>query len=299
MVIDSIARTLEASVMVTVFGGPGPVARLPDALGGDPTQWTTLMDNAFRGTNPKLALLHAKARFLMLPTTIVDFMRQDSPGLLRVQIREDVSLDAQGGGIQHEYPRRWAEILLPGLSEYLAKVGYDLGRVPVMTPVGYDMLGVCYHELTHALLWLQEYADADVQKLYNDGITAYLSAKAGDVDLSGDPAKAFSEAAGSYVEDRIGRWCKALKELDVLTRIPPADPTEVPAKLQKIELDYNQYNDVERAYGSVNDVAITSPTLSFELRDALDREVLEGLPLTKAFKDTPLVEIRNSLSPAH
>ena len=100
--VDGVGRALEASAIVNVFGGPGPIAKLHDALGGDPTQWATLMANAFRGTNPKLALLHAKARFLMLPTTIVDFMRQDSPGLLRVQIREDVSMDAQGGGIQHE-----------------------------------------------------------------------------------------------------------------------------------------------------------------------------------------------------
>ena len=47
--VDNVRRAFETGTAFTVFGGPGPIARLPDALGGDPTQWARLTDNAGRG----------------------------------------------------------------------------------------------------------------------------------------------------------------------------------------------------------------------------------------------------------
>ena len=225
----------------------------------------------------------------MLPKTVIDFMR-GAAGVFRVEITEDVVPGAHADVIEHDVPLRSAEMQLPGASDYLAKVGYDLGRVPVTLPVPYDMVGVCYHEMTHALLWLQEFADADVQKLYKDGNDAYASAT-GVNGAELDPRIAFSEAASYYVEDRIMRWCTALSGLDRLLRAPPAD---LQTKVQSIVDNYDKFVPT---YGQVLNVNIKSPDLSTTLRAALDQKVLDGGPLTKPFAGTPLAGLRALLNP--
>jgi hypothetical protein len=43
-------------------------------------------------------------------------------------------------------------------------------------------------------------------------------------------------------------------------------------------------------------VAIESPDLSPALRDAIDKKVLDGLPLTQPFDQTPLAGLSNALA---
>ena len=45
------------------------------------------------------------------------------------------------------------------------------------------ILDTLYHEMTHALLWLQEFYDAEIQKLYSDGVAAYAGARGVDGTL--------------------------------------------------------------------------------------------------------------------
>jgi hypothetical protein len=51
--------------------------------------------------------------------------------------------------------------------------------------------------------------------------------------------------------------------------------------------------------GKVAGKAIKSPTLSRPelqaLRDAIDRKILDGRPLTKPFTETPLAHVRDAL----
>jgi hypothetical protein len=42
--------------------------------------------------------------------------------------------------------------------------------------------------------------------------------------------------------------------------------------------------------------AIASPALSDELRAAIDDKILEGLPLTKPFEDTPLKGLYDAIA---
>jgi hypothetical protein len=51
-----------------------------------------------------------------------------------------------------------------------------------------------------------------------------------------------------------------------------------------------------RVYGTVKHVDIKSPELSDALRDALNKKVLDGLPLTKPFDQTPLAGLRDALA---
>jgi hypothetical protein len=48
-------------------------------------------------------------------------------------------------------------------------------------------------------------------------------------------------------------------------------------------------------YGVVDHVDIRSPALSPELRDAINAKVLDGLPLTRSFNNTPLFDLANAL----
>src|ERR1700757_1871252 len=186
--VDGIRKAFETGTAYTVFGGPDPIAPLPNALGGDPAQWATLQANADKGTESQLALLHAKAHFLFLPKSVIAFLTGGAENY-RVEISNAPVADAHAAVLEHDVPLRSIEMLLPGASEFLAKVGYELGRVPTQVPVVYDMMGVIYHEMTHGLLWLQEFADADVQKLANAGYVAYLYAKGVNTEL--EPRVAF------------------------------------------------------------------------------------------------------------
>jgi hypothetical protein len=287
--VDGIRKAFETGTAFTVFGGPRPIARLPNALGGDPAQWATLQSNADKGTESQLALLHAKAHFLLLPKSVIVFLTGGAENH-RVEISNATVPNDRAAVNEHDVPWRSAEMLLPGASEYLVRVGYDLARVSTTTPVGYDTMGVIYHEMTHALLWLQEFADADVQKLANDGYVAYLSASSVNGPL--DPRVAFSEAAAYYVEARITRWCQALDALNRLIRTPPPAGSDRTSALQAI---ISAYDNFVPTPASVKGEVIASPDLSQALRDALDKKVLDGRSLTKSFADTELDGLRAAI----
>ena len=92
--------------------------------------------------------------------------------------------------------------------------------------------------------------------------------------------------------DRILRWCTALSVLDIYARAAMSDRAFVANQLAYAADAYN--HDVQ-VYGSVNHVDIGSPALSSELRDAINAKVLDGLPLTMRFDDTPLAGLRDAI----
>ncbi len=287
-VLEDIVGRFETGTFLTVFETPGKLARLPNALGGDRMQWPLLAVPA-RKKEGFLTLLRAKAHFLMLPKPIVDVLKET----WRAEFDEAVSA-AKGSTGEHSVPTRGAFMHIPGASDGLASVGFDLGRMPMGAPVPYDILDTIYHEMTHAWLWLAEFYDADMQKLATDGTIAYASA----TGVSGtvfNPWTAFTEAAGYYVGDRISRWCIALRDLDRLRLVPPAD---LQSELQKIADTYDTFGTY--AYGRVpvgptTEEQIASPELSKPLRDLIDKKILDGRPLTKDFADTPLAGLRDAL----
>jgi hypothetical protein len=86
--------------------------------------------------------------------------------------------------------------------------------------------------MTHAWLYLQEFSDGDIQKLYTNGLAAYEHATDMNDNQLNNPRDAFLEAAAYYVEERTTRWCKALCRLAWARR----DPKEVlESKLRDIE----------------------------------------------------------------
>jgi hypothetical protein len=181
---------------------------------------------------------------------------------------------------------------MPGASDALARAGHGLGGASTegldpFDPEECAVLGTVYHEMTHAWLCLQEHADADLQKLYRDNVGFYEGA-GGARGSTFAKEVAFSEAAGAYVEDRIGRWCTALYGLAQVLR----DPTVLRWKLQTIPEEYNRPRSM---YGVVESEPITSPPLPPALRAALDRKILDGLPLAKPFADTPLAGVLDTL----
>jgi hypothetical protein len=266
----------------TVFGGPvGTVTLLPDGLGGDPNRWPTLgaVVNPVVSRRSFLELLRAKAHFLMLPKRIVDFMVEVRP---RLTLTEDpVKRGILGETDELDSPRT-ATIRFPGASAALARVGHCLGR-PCADNDPYETLGTIYHELTHAWLWLQEFADGNLQKLYADGLTAYATST-GVKGTTFAPHNALTESVAYYVEDRILRWCTALSDL--------ADTRVRPFEVDLIETAYDSRGLPDAI---VNGEKLASPALPAPLRDAIDRTILEGLPLTKPFAGAiPLVSLRNA-----
>jgi hypothetical protein len=179
---------------------------------------------------------------------------------------------------------------IPGASDGLASTGYEYGRSSDSAMARqYKLLSTIYHEMTHAWLWLNQFYDDEFQTLWINGVAAYTLAQ----DANGkhlDPDDAFTEAAASYVGDRILRWCWTIGRLDVLIRDKLTDPEEIQMKLQWIVGDYDE---VVPTYGTVDHVRIASPDLSTTIRDALNKKVLDDCPCTKAFADTPLVGLRN------
>jgi hypothetical protein len=286
--IDKVRGMFETAGRGTVFAGPGrAVTPLPDALGGDQKQWGLLAAPA-KGKEGFFALLEAKAHFLTLPVSIVEFMKESD----RVSISEEMPETPGAVAETEEGDDHRAQMRIPGASDFLAMAGYDIGRATRIF-VNYGKLATIYHEMTHAWLWVQP--DAEIEKLSADGKREYENAT-GVQGNSLDPWSAFTEAAAAYVADRIFRWCRALCDLDVLIRDKPTDPEEVQEKLAWIVGDYNK---VVRTYGVVpSGEKILRPELSDELRAVIDRTVLDLGPLTKqTFDDTPLAGLRAWVHP--
>ena len=293
-------ETIREAFETDVFSKPGTIAKLPNALGGDPKRADALRRRLVLGPylvvnkDAFFELLWSKAHFLMLPKPMVMFLKSSG----RVSVTEALpeladptkdkwyttctpSTDPSG---------KTAIMQVPGASDALSRVGYCLGR-ECETDDPHEALATLYHEMTHAWLCLQEFSDADIQKLYNDGSHDY-EGSTGANRTQFDSHVAFSEAAAAYVEERIGRWCKALWDLSWVLQLPEVRQWKLP----QIVTDYNA--DLWK-HGTVAGERITSPSeLSQERRDAIDRKILDGLPLTEPlFKDTPLARILNPLMP--
>jgi hypothetical protein len=188
------------------------------------------------------------------------------------------------------------EMQLPGGTAALPEVGRGLGGA--FDDREYKVLDVSYHEMTHAWLYLHDFADSDIKALYAQGVAAYEKAKDvndRELDL---PREAFLEAAAYYVQDRVLRWCEALSGLAELLRDrPPMDALQ--ENLARIVRDYDAPLSKEQ-YGRIGGVAIKSPSLSDDelrpLRDAIDKKILDGRPLTKKqLNETPLAGLRDAL----
>jgi hypothetical protein len=290
--VTMVRDLFESGYTGTVFAGPvGTVYALPGALGGDMRQWPELQAKVNLSTHSFFQLLHAKAHYLMLPKSIIAAMNTGP-----VDFSEDNPGKGNQGVTIWDPTFNRVEMSIPGARTAVVRAGYGLGRnVPFSEDLGgyYQKLGLIYHEMTHAWLDLHE-RDNEMQKLWADGRAAYEGA-VGVADQHFEADYAFSEAAASYVEDRIGRWCKALQRLDgLLLRIRPATPDE----LDSIEFDFNSPVTpvVMLQNDQGNEEELSTPTLSDTLHEALNKKVLEGLPLTQTFfKDTPLAALRDKL----
>lgn len=278
-------RTVFARVHGLEAGPVGTLAPLPDALGGDQKWWPALQAVVTVSKDSFFELLRAKAHFLVLPETIVTTMKETS----RVQLFED-SVGLLDGRTDWDEEAQQASIHIPKASEAVVRAASSLGRDNAQN---LKVLETVYHESTHAWIALQEFYDDEFQKLCADGVDAYRSATT--VTNTPVPAKlAFSEAAAYYVGDKIARWCKALYDLDVLSRDKPQAPGGLDFELESVAIRYDKFVPT---YGRVVLLGgdIQSPDLSTALRDAIDERVLDGLPLTKPFSRTPLADLRNAL----
>jgi hypothetical protein len=297
--ISLIRKALEDSVRalnviappITIFAGlPGTLSPLPLSLGGDSQ---TRSDLQGRITNSKAAfftLLEEKAHFLMLPKTIASTMRDSS----------NVTIDEKTGGgkattTRNEDPRS-AFMHVPSGFFGLANLGCNLGRVGTAIDIGSDILDSIYHEMTHAWLWLQEFYDADFQKLYTDGLAAYDGAT-GVAGTQFGADVAFSEAAAYYVGDRVHRWYDVLYGLDLLIKAKLVDPHEIDSRLKNIVAAYNVEVQIYGAVavGDHTEEKIKSPPLSAELRSAINKKMLDDCPCTKPLDPTLLASISDAL----
>jgi hypothetical protein len=290
--ISKVRSMFEAPNRGTVLGVPGRlVAPLPDPLGGDRKNWTLLRTAAFVSKASFFELLLSKAHFLMLPKTMVAALRDNS----NVRLSEDFPVDyprAAADTVTEKSPRS-ASMQIPDASETITKAGADLGRDNVSPLYRYGALATIFHEMTHAWLWMHDDYDAEFQKLWADGVGAYGSASGvNGGDFSSNPELAFSEAASDYVRDRTLRWCTALSRLDVLLRNKPDDGDTLQFEVDGI---VEAYDKEQQVYGVVDFEPISSPDLSPALRDAINAKVIDGLPLTMRFDDTPLAGLRSSL----
>jgi hypothetical protein len=286
--IELVRKSFEGGYKGTVFAGSvGTVTPLPGALGGDQKRWPALQAVVTVSKDPFFALLREKAHFLMLPKTIVITMEETS----RVKLLEDSVGEGAYGQTDCDEDTHQAVIHLPGASQSLARAASSLGRNNDRT---LEIFAKIYHEMTHAWLCLHEFYDNEFQKLYADGVAAYQSVK---LDTGFDPPlpkTSFSEAAAYYVSDKIARWCEALYQLDLLSRDKPGPQSTLPLDFQ-LESIADRYNRFEPTYGQVVTGRIQSPDLSTALRDAINKKILDGSPLTKPFDETPLAGLRNLL----
>src|SRR5690349_11496673 len=117
----------EATGRGTVFSVPGtPGARPPDDLAGEQKQPDWLADST-KSKEGFLALLAAKAHFLMLPKEIVGFLRDSS----RVRISEAIPTNgavAQTAPILREGGTLALEMRIPLARAGLIYAGHNLGR---------------------------------------------------------------------------------------------------------------------------------------------------------------------------
>jgi hypothetical protein len=298
--ISKLRDAFENGYRGTFLAGPvGTVTTLPANLGGDSKWWPALKASIGVSNAAFFELLHAKAHFLMLPKTIVTALKENE----KARLTEDVPPDDVGADTVFTSSPRSAWMRIPTASDTVVKAANGLDRNNVLNLGRYDILARIYHEMTHAWLWLHADYDNEFQTLWSDGVVAYLHAKGVDgTDLGNQADMAFSEAAAYYVRGRIYRWCAAIDDLAALTANKSSQSKEeMKSQVQEIITRYDEYTaptpQVAINRGGVTVlVAIESPDLSPALRDAIDKKVLDGLPLTQPFDQTPLAGLSNALA---
>jgi hypothetical protein len=290
--LDEIADYFRAGWDVTVFSeGPGHIARMPAALGGDQSTWQKLIKFAAYKAG-LVRILIAKANYLLLPHSLLVYVKNSQIGI------SGFVLDTgDAAGLTHAIPGidRALLIQLPrGTDESVVKVFTDLGRPDRPGTLGYTpMLGTAYHEMTHAWMIDSRGKDSAMNSLFDDGLKTFAGAT-GDMGTTLDPERAFLEAAASYVEARVLAWCTALYRLNVARYARDETGGDPEAFRQKL-LDYNaetvtNYNaalDVQK-YGRVKGEEIASPSLPATLRSKLDAKLLDNRPLVSRFEETQL-----------
>jgi hypothetical protein len=285
--LSQIRQSLQVGGKNTVFDAPpGKLAPLPGALGGDKRQWNLLAAPA-KGKYGLFKLLEMKAQFFMLPQRLIAIMNTT-----RVRYLETgVGPGNAGETLRLESPRQ-SEIHIPGTADALVRSLWDIGQESIPDVTTISVLDTLYHEMTHAWLWLNEFYDAEIGDLCRNGVREYTGAKGvnGTVFLA---YSAFTEAAGYYVGSRITRWCTALQDLDYLTHARPAIPNEWDTIAAAYDKDIPTRGIVNLGDGKHERIA--SPEMSDELRAAIDEKILEGLPLTRKFEDTPLKPLQDAI----
>jgi hypothetical protein len=312
--IDTICGAFEKEPIGTFLVKPGEVAKLPPKV-------AALKKETLRRDKPKaipavskdavvaafdvnkvafLEHLEKKAHFFMLPKPIVNFVKESRMVSISENLRHAgatadavyTKLTDKDGNVTSVA----VEMQMPGATEALPKVGRTLGGP--FDDREYEVLDVSYHEMTHAWLYLNEFADSDIKALYAQGVDAYEHAKDGTEREFNLPREAFLEAAAYYVEDRIRRWCEAVGGLAELLRVrPPMNALQ--ENLANIVRDYDAPLSKDQ-YGRIAGVPIKSPSLSDDklrpLRDAIDKKILDGRPLTKKrLNETPLAGLHDAL----
>ncbi len=283
--IDTVLGSITSRYNTNVFVAPiGTLAPLPAWLGGDPKQWIRLQGAASKSKDAFFVLMSAKARFLMLPQTIITKVKES----WRIQLEEHTLPKGLDGLTVLNPDVQTVIVDVPTASLALARSASSLGR---SNENNLSIFAAIYHEMTHALIYLREFYDEEFQNLCNDGFAAYDPAT-GDDGANLYPTTAFSEAAAYYVSDKVDRWCSALYQLDVVSR-----NTTQAAAFRNDELDtiaFN-YNKRKGPYGIVLEDPIKSPDLSDALRAAIDKQILDNGPLTQPFDDTLLGKLSTAL----
>jgi hypothetical protein len=299
--IDEIAVVLANAFDVTIFGkGPGTMAPLPKALGD--SQSIASVSKAVHYKEGFFAILEAKARFLKLPIILPRvFLRSSVP------VTWAVPIEGAAGQVTFSNYAPTGVYFKTSIEQQLPQLGTNLGRsVPPLTKMA-DDIGTIYHELVH--FWIGNgQLEETWLNLLNDG----RQAMAGAITLEGtdvDAATAFTESAAYQVDRRISSWLTALDELNKLL-----NPLSVDDGAEAFSVGI--LGDIAAAYDKTIDTpgpvwihvqASTKPNkfeqlampLPLSIQRRIDEVLLEDLPLSKHFADTPLSAIAGAVDFLH
>jgi len=224
------------------------------------------------------SFVRAKARFVGLPTAMVDTIRDEiRPPVIfsNILLRGVASVRYIRGTVLTVQ-------LAPTVPLELWHAFTSLGSKGPLTDT--QTLGTVYHELTHG--WMVYFIARDPfwQQLQDKAIKDYrqrLTAAGSDLD----PRDAFLEASASYVNSRVQAWSSTLQTLNHLWATPEDDPGTL-ARIKDLAVKTRDEYDAALAqsiYGFVNGVPVPV-AIPQEVRKALDVHLLESLPLVKAFR---------------
>jgi hypothetical protein len=292
--LDQIADYFRAGWDVTVFGdGPGHIAPMPAAIGGDPSTWPKLTKFAAYKAG-LVRILMAKAHYSLLPHSVLEYVKNSQIG-----ISGFVFDSGDASGLTSGIPALDPALLIQlprGTDDGIVKVFTDLGRPGRPgTTEQHSFVETAYHEMTHA--WMIDSRDEDsaMNDLFEDGLKAFAGAT-GSAGTQLDPERAFLEAAASYVGARVRAWCMALARQNValFAKDDSGDPEAFRQRLldytAQTVIDYNAALDVQ-TYGFVKGEHIASPPIPAALRRKLDAKLLDNRLLVSRFEETALGSI--------